>query len=134
MMSLFDLPLLLGAAHHIVFLIWWPTRLQYYLVMGVFSLLTPLGAAIGMLVRAESSGSSVGAGFCTALGAGTFIHVAAMEVRRGCWLAPLLAACCRPVLVVVCDVCFFFALLVLECRSCFFCFLCCVFASGQLFQ
>lgn len=49
--------------------------------MGVFSLLTPLGAALGMLVRASSDGSSAGAGVCTALGAGTFLHVAAMEVR-----------------------------------------------------
>ncbi|CAN0348355.1 unnamed protein product [Ectocarpus sp. 13 AM-2016] len=48
--------------------------------MGVFSLLTPLGAALGMLVRASSDGSSAGAGVCTALGAGTFLHVAAMEV------------------------------------------------------
>ncbi|CAN0488728.1 unnamed protein product, partial [Hapterophycus canaliculatus] len=48
--------------------------------MGVFSLLTPLGAAMGMLVRAGAGGSSAGAGVCTALGAGTFLHVAAMEV------------------------------------------------------
>ncbi|CAM9871817.1 unnamed protein product [Ectocarpus sp. 4 AP-2014] len=56
------------------------SRLQYFLCMGVFSLLTPLGAALGMLVRASSDGSSAGAGVCTALGAGTFLHVAAMEV------------------------------------------------------
>ncbi|CAN0345501.1 unnamed protein product, partial [Ectocarpus sp. 8 AP-2014] len=57
------------------------SRLQFFLCMGVFSLLTPLGAALGMLVRASSDGgSSAGAGVCTALGAGTFLHVAAMEV------------------------------------------------------
>ncbi|CAN0040456.1 unnamed protein product [Pylaiella littoralis] len=55
------------------------SRLQFFFVMGVFSLLTPLGAAMGMLVRASSDGSSAGAGVCTALGAGTFIHIAAME-------------------------------------------------------
>ncbi|CAN0118604.1 unnamed protein product [Scytosiphon promiscuus] len=56
------------------------SRLQYFLFMGMFSLLTPLGAAMGMLVRAGAGGGSAGAGVCTALGAGTFLHVAAMEV------------------------------------------------------
>ncbi|CAM9788589.1 unnamed protein product, partial [Laminaria digitata] len=55
------------------------SRAQYFILMGLFSLLTPIGAAVGMMVRA-SSDSSAGAGVCTALGAGTFLHVAAMEV------------------------------------------------------
>ncbi|CAM9545791.1 unnamed protein product, partial [Ascophyllum nodosum] len=55
------------------------SRLQYFLFMGVFSLLTPLGAIVGMVICAHTEGSA-GAGICTALGAGTFLHVAAMEV------------------------------------------------------
>lgn len=49
--------------------------------MTIFSVLTPLGALAGMAVRQKFSGSA-GAGVCTALGAGTFLNVAAMEVSK----------------------------------------------------
>ncbi|CAM9373740.1 unnamed protein product, partial [Phaeothamnion confervicola] len=52
---------------------------QYSAMMFSFALLTPLGAAAGLLVQ-QGFGSSVGAGICTALGAGTFVHVAASEI------------------------------------------------------
>lgn len=55
------------------------SRFQYFCYMTIFSVLTPLGALAGMAVRQKFSGSA-GAGVCTALGAGTFLNVAAMEV------------------------------------------------------
>mmetsp|Transcript_41729 Transcript_41729/g.65308 ORF Transcript_41729/g.65308 Transcript_41729/m.65308 type:complete len:320 (+) Transcript_41729:147-1106(+) len=48
-------------------------------LMTVFSLATPVGAICGMLLVNQNEGS-VAQGVCTALAAGTFLHVAAMEV------------------------------------------------------
>ncbi|CAM9915036.1 unnamed protein product [Discosporangium mesarthrocarpum] len=58
------------------------SKCEYFCFMGLFSLLTPLGALMGIIVRSDTTGvgEGTGAGICTALGAGTFIHVAAMEV------------------------------------------------------
>lgn len=53
----------------------------YASFMLVFSMLSPIGALIGMALRnmgAEPGG--IGAGICSALASGTFIHVAAIEV------------------------------------------------------
>jgi len=51
----------------------------YITMMVSFSLATPIGALCGMLLT-NGADSSVATGVCTALAAGTFLHVAAMEV------------------------------------------------------